>query len=199
MYEFLRGRLVRHSGREVVLDVGGIGYILHVPAASGGCPAPGDDVAYFVHLQVTDDALTLWGFADPFDRMLFRTILTVQGFGPSRARDLLSAASAATLREWILNEDVDALAGLRGVSAVTARKLVAALATRIRKLAAPSDGAPEEGRGRGDARQRDAVQALVVLGYAERAAETAVARALEAAPPGEPVESVVRRALLLAE
>jgi Holliday junction DNA helicase RuvA len=195
MFEFLRGRVVRVTEREAVLDVGGVGYHLIVPAGVRQRIAPGDEGTFLVHLNVTEDALTLYGFSDPLERMIFRTILTVQGFGPAKARDLLSEASAELLRDWILNEDVASLSALRGLSEVTAKKLIVGLASRIKKVSVPASTEAVTPRRGGDARVADAMQALLVLGYPPKTAEAAVRSALGESAAEDPVEAVVRRAL----
>ncbi len=176
----LRGKPVARSAEGLVLDVGGVGYLLNATPAV--LRAEGDEVVVQTYLHVREDALQLYGFADADERDLFVQLLSVNGVGPKVALAVVSGSSAGELRRAIVTEDVARFQAIPGIGRKTAERIVLELKERLGTVV---EAAPTA---RGDLVARDA---LVELGYSIADAE----RALAGVDPELPVEERLRQAL----
>lgn len=123
MISRLRGRLVAVDVGGVIVDVGGVGYRVLVPA--GAFPQRlGDEVVVHTHLAVREDAMTLFGFPDVSALRLFEQLLGVNGIGPKLALSALASLGATGLRDAILAEDTKALVTVPGLGRKTAQRLI---------------------------------------------------------------------------
>lgn len=145
--DFVRGRLVERGPDWAVIGIGGIG--LRVLVGSGtaaALPEAGEEATLYTHLQVREDALTLYGFATPAERALFDQLLTVSGVGPKVALAALSAHPAARLHALIAAGDAAALARIPGIGTKTAQRIVLDLKGKLPAVpSSPAAGhAPSE-------------------------------------------------------
>ncbi|HEX2026641.1 MAG TPA: Holliday junction branch migration protein RuvA [Nitriliruptorales bacterium] len=134
----LRGRVVsrRTSGNRdtaaVVVDVGGVGYLVLVPAGlTGRLTAGADEVELHTSLQVREDSMALYGFPTADGRDLFETLLRASGVGPKLALAALSTLSADALRRALADGDVDALTAVPGIGRKSAQRLVLELKDQL--------------------------------------------------------------------
>lgn len=192
----VRGTLLdRAATGEVLVEVGGVGYRLTVPAGTlAVLGEPGAGVFLHVHTHVRDDAIVLYGFATGEERRCFEAAVGAHGVGPALALAILSTLSPAVLRRAVATDDVEALTAVPGVGKKTAARLVLDLKTR---LALP-DGDPDavvvsvNGNGSAPGRARTEVRAaLANLGYAADEVREAVA----VLPDEGTVEELLRTAL----
>jgi Holliday junction DNA helicase RuvA len=184
---FVRGRVAAQGPGWVHVDVGGIGYLSHVPDA-GRLPPVGESVMLHTVLLVREDALDLYGFLTRAERELFSLLCAVSGVGPKTALALLGLLPPDRLRRAVLNEDVGALTTVPGVGRKTAQRLILELKDRLGGVAGTeAESAPAAVGG------QEAVQALLALGYSSQEAVGAVAAAERdgVAETGE----LIRRAL----
>jgi Holliday junction DNA helicase RuvA len=193
----LTGRLARKSPQQIILDVGGVGYRLHVSLATFySLPEEGGEITLEVYTGVREDAIYLYGFRDSREKTLFEQLITVSKIGPKLALNILSGMAGEDLRRAIVNGDVAHLSTVPGVGVKTAERMVVELRDKIAASAdAPS---PEIDPGLGGDEKRsveDAVAALVNLGYRRKEAEKAVAGA--ARQGGTGLEALIRGALTL--
>jgi Holliday junction DNA helicase RuvA len=115
-----------------ILDVSGVGYEVHVPlGALGGLPQPPERATLFVHTQLREDALTLYGFASDDDRAAFRTLISVTGIGPKLALGILSSLSAGELADAINRGDRNRFKGVSGVGKKLVERLVLELKDKL--------------------------------------------------------------------
>ena len=136
MYDFLRGTVVSldPSGR-LALDVNGVGYALRVSEQTRRTiPIDGRPVTLHVRLQVKEDDLVLFGFADQGERAAFDLLLSVQGVGPAVALAVLSHLGVAELRRGLTVRDVKAFTAVKGVGTKTAERIVLELADKAERL-----------------------------------------------------------------
>lgn len=168
----------------LVLDVGGVGYLLAVTPAAARKASGDGEVTLDTYLIVREDALQLYGFADAEEREVFSHLLSVSGVGPKVALAIVSASQPAELRRAIALEDTARFEAIPGIGRKTAQRVVLELKE---KLAAGVDLVPA-GRASSDLVARDA---LVELGYSLADAE----RALADVDPELPAEERVRVAL----
>jgi holliday junction DNA helicase RuvA len=179
----LRGRPVARTAEGLVLDVGGVGYLVH--ATPSAARQEGDEITVHTYLHVREDALQLYGFAEVAERELFVQLLSVNGVGPKVALAVVSGSPAAELRRAIVLEDTARFQAIPGIGKKTAERILLELKE---KLAGDLSLAPTPGVPAGDLVARDA---LVELGFSLQDAE----RALAAVDPDLPAEERVRQAL----
>lgn len=178
-----------------VLDVNGVGYLVHATPGTLGTLRHGATVTLFTSLVVREDAMTVFGFADDDERAVFETVQSVSGVGPRLALAMLAVHSPEALRAAVAGEDLKALERVPGIGRKSAQRIVLELSG---KLGAPvgtgSAAAAGAGAGGGDARRDEVVSALVGLGWTQKVAEEAVDAVREDsdgdAPTGTPSEQV---------
>lgn len=186
----LRGTLVAVDAGGLVVEVGGVGYRVHVPA--GAFPQRlGEEVVVHTHLVVREDALTLFGFPDVATLELFERMLGVNGVGPKLALAALSGLGGRGLRDAIVSEDVAALVTVPGLGRKTAQRLMLELGGTLTVEATAAPTAATAGRARADDPQAEVRLALSALGY--EPAE--IVRALQAVGDDGDRETLLRRAL----
>ncbi|WP_026374488.1 Holliday junction branch migration protein RuvA [Aestuariibacter salexigens] len=131
----LRGLLVEKAPPDVLIEIGGVGYEVQMPMTSFyQLPETGQEATIYTHFVVREDAQLLFGFADKFERTLFRELIKANGVGPKLALTILSGMSAPQLMHSVTIEDVTALVKLPGVGKKTAERLVVELKDRFAKL-----------------------------------------------------------------
>ena len=182
----LRGRPVARTLDGVVLDVGGIGYRLQLTLRALRKTQGTDEVTLDTYLHVREDALQLYGFAEPAERELFEQLLSVSGVGPKAALAILSGSRPADLRRAIALEDTGRFEAIPGIGKKTAQRVVLELKEKLPAL----DEAPA-GEG---TQERVARDALVELGYSLTEAEQALASTDPELPPEERVRQALRAA-----
>lgn len=174
MIGYLRGIVLRCDPQLLLLDVGGVGYEVHVPQATyetvSGLGA-GAQVAVHVHTHVREDAIQLFGFSTEVERQIFLLLLGVTGIGPKLGLTILSGLPPADLAAALAAGDLRRLTGISGVGKKTAERMVVELKEKAQLLAASLPT-----RGPLPPADDDLVLALVNLGYRRTAAEDAVAR-----------------------
>ncbi len=171
----LRGRLTDKRPNQVLVDVGGVGYIVQVPlstyAALGELHA---EVTLLIHTHVREDALSLYGFLSSREKHFFEMLLSASGVGPSLALKILSGMSVEELVPAIRRSDLGRLTKIPGVGRKTAERIVVELKDKLDAVTVEAERpAPSSPAGV----EADVVSALVNLGYEARAAESAVAEA----------------------
>jgi Holliday junction DNA helicase RuvA len=176
----LRGKPVASTPEGLVLDVGGVGYLVAATPAAVRKASGKDEVTLETYMVVREDALQLYGFAERAERELFVQLLTVNGVGPKVALAIVSGSPADELRRAIVREDVARFIAIPGIGKKTAERIVLELKE---KMGVTDATAPV-----GDLVARDA---LVELGWTLLDAE----RALEDVDETLPVEEQVRYAL----
>jgi Holliday junction DNA helicase RuvA len=184
----LRGTAVASTPEGLLLDVGGVGYLV---AATPSAVRQADGAAEAVvetYLHVREDALQLYGFADRGERELFIQLLSVNGVGPKVALAIVSGSPAEELRRAIVREDTARFQAIPGIGKKTAERIVLELKEKLAAVAVAPIAAVE---GDDHAVARDA---LVELGYSLADAERALAATDPAAPPEERVRQALRRA-----
>jgi holliday junction DNA helicase RuvA len=178
----LRGTVAARTGAGVVIDVGGVGYL--VAATPRVAARVGEETTVETYLHVREDVLQLYGFASSDERELFELLLGVSGVGPKVALAIVSGSTPADLRRAIAREDTARFEAIPGIGRKTAQRVVLELKEKM----ASSAGA-ESAAGAAVARE-----ALVELGWSAVDAERALAEVDETLPVEEQVRAALRRA-----
>jgi Holliday junction DNA helicase RuvA len=184
----LRGRAVANTPEGLVLDVGGVGYLVAATPSAVRKADGADEVSLHTYLHVREDALQLYGFADSSERELFVQLLSVNGVGPKVALSIVSGSPVDELRRAIALEDAARFQVIPGIGKKTAERIVLELKE---KLAA---GAPEPAVAGSSPPHVVARDALVELGWSVGEAEQALAQTDPDAPPEERVRQALKRA-----
>jgi Holliday junction DNA helicase RuvA len=134
---YLRGKLLRRTADSVVVEAGGVGYLVSIAASTKGkLGPPGAEVALHIHTHVREDQLALFGFDSPEELQLFQQLIQVDGVGPRVGLAILSAASPDVLKRAILAEEVGPIRRAPGVGPRTAQKVIIDLKPRLEAEAA---------------------------------------------------------------
>ena len=157
----LRGRLVEKSPTSVVIDCQGVGYLVNISLYTFGQLADEENIQLFTHLQVREDAHTLYGFTTDLERQLFRLLIGISGIGANTARTMLSSLSPSEIGQAIQGEQVDVIQSVKGIGAKTAQRVVIELRDKIQAVVADA-GIPAVSS---NTNREEALSALVVLGY----------------------------------
>jgi len=186
----LRGKPVASTPEGLVLDVGGVGYLVAATPSAIRKADGADEVVVETYMHVREDTLQLYGFAERAERELFIQLLSVNGIGPKVALAIVSGSPADDLRRAIVREDIARFQAIPGIGKKTAERIVLELKE---KLAASVSIAPANGIGDADDHvvARDA---LVELGYSLTDAERALSQTDSSATPEERVRQALRKA-----
>jgi Holliday junction DNA helicase RuvA len=191
----LDGVLLEKRGDAMIIDVQGVGYLVHVSLQSAARLPEGGRVQLRCYTHVREDALQLFGFATPEEEELFHLLISVSGVGPKLGLNILSGMPASELAAAILHGELARLTKISGVGKKTAERLVLELKDKV-KASGLVQARPSQPPPVGDGDQA-LLSALINLGYrpaaAERTAE-AVRRSLGTAAP---LEAKLREALKL--
>ena len=184
----LRGRPVANTPEGLVLDVGGVGYLVAATPSAVRKADGADEVALHTYLHVREDALQLYGFEEAAERELFLQLLSVNGVGPKVALAIVSGSPAAELRRAIVLEDTARFQAIPGIGKKTAERIVLELKEKIGEAPVPLSAVV------GTQPHLVARDALVELGSSVGAAEIALARTEPEAPPEERVREALKAA-----
>jgi len=187
----VRGTVLERAGTgEVLVEVGGVGYRLHVPLGALPQLEPGAPAFLFTHLHVRDDAMVLYGFVRRGARDTFEVLIGASGVGPSLALKILSVHDPVALRQAVADSDLDALTLVPGVGKRTAERLIVELRAR---LDVPDTSVPDGGGDAGPNARREVREALSGLGYGTDEVRETLARL----PEDGTVEELLRESLRL--
>lgn len=175
MIGLLRGRLLEKRPNQVILDVGGVGYLVAIPLSTFAALADlHAEVTLLIHTHVREDALSLYGFLSAREKHFFELLLSASGVGPSLALKILSGMNVEELVPAIRTGDLARLTKIPGVGRKTAERMVVELKDKLEAVAIETERpAPSSPAGV----EADVKSALLNLGYDERVADAALGEA----------------------
>lgn len=167
MIAYLEGKLVEAHPTHIIMDVNGVGYHLQIPVSSyDRLPEPGKTFKILTHLAIREDAHILYGFMSQNERELFRLLVqTVSGIGPKIAMNVLSGMTPVMFRGAVANNDTKSLSRIPGLGKKTAERIIVELKDKVGKAGEWEAKSDERGASEGEEKIRDAVAALVSLGF----------------------------------
>ncbi|MBI4762240.1 MAG: Holliday junction branch migration protein RuvA [Chloroflexota bacterium] len=187
MIATLRGEVTQIEDNALILEVGGVGLRVFVPAPLRAKLKAGEAAFLFTHLIVREDALTLYGFESQADRELFTILLGVDGVGPKVALSVLSTMTLDAVQRAVFADEAELLSRVPGVGKKTAQKMALHLKDKLKptdalaRVAAMSD------------KDSEVLAALTALGYSVVEAQAAIQSIPKDAPDN--VEERLRLAL----
>lgn len=194
MYAHLKGVVAEKGTDSLVIDCGGVGYLLTVSAATlSAAPAVGEGMLCYTVLAVREDAMELYGFYSREEKQMFLKLRGVNGVGPRTALQILSTLSVRDLTLAVVTGDAAALARAPGIGKKTAQRLILELRDKVedRELSQDAQRVSVQPAAAPDA-CADAVEALLTLGYQRQEAVLAVAAVQD---QSDRAEELIRLAL----
>jgi holliday junction DNA helicase RuvA len=194
MISHIEGVIESKSEDEVVLDAGGVGYLINVPShVADLLPPEGESCRLYVHTNFReDDGTSLYGFPSKEERALFRLLLTVSGIGPKVGLSILSSVTVEDIAEAIITEDLKKLTSINGVGKKTAQRLILELKDKVADMRLMMR---IKKPGHADTTSADAVDALQALGYSRTVSVDAVEKARETFTSQPKVEELIKVSL----
>jgi len=195
MIASVRGRVVARRPDSVVLDVNGVGYLVQTTQRAQRKAQGGEEVSLDTYLHVREDALQLYGFAEPAERELFELFLSVSGVGPKVAIAILSGSTPTDLRRAIALADETRFVAIPGIGKKTAQRIVLELKDKLGVVAAWEAASAEHAPTAEQSQANEAVLALIALGYKQVDAHKTVRDLQEREPEMKTAEELVKNAL----
>ncbi|MEX2350475.1 MAG: Holliday junction branch migration protein RuvA [Flavobacteriaceae bacterium] len=190
MITHIQGRLVEKTPTSVVIDCNGVGYEVHISLHTFSLLPESENVKLFTHLLIKEDAHTLFGFVEQFEREIFRLLISVSGVGASTARTMLSSVAPNKIKEAIAHGDVATIQSVKGIGAKTAQRVILDLRDKILKVFAIDDVSSISSNTNKD----EALSALETLGFLRKQAEKVCDRICRENPDAT-VETIIKLAL----
>jgi len=188
MIAFVRGNLILKAPQYVVVDVNGVGYMIHIPLSLyGGLPPLHKEVTFHTYTYVREDVLQLYGFTTPEERDFFATLLSISGVGPRMGLNILSGSSIEDLKRMVEKGDVKQLSSIPGVGKKTAARIILELKEKLAMDVEPEEGVDQS-------LMADAISALVNLGYTKAKAIDAIQKAIKICKKSS-IEDIIRESL----
>lgn len=196
MITFLDGELAEKEPARLVLDVSGVGYEVLIPVSTyDKLPQVGARLRILTWLRIAEDAHTLYGFATEPERKLFLLLMNVSGIGPKTALAALNGLSPRDLKAAIATGDTKRISSISGIGKKTAERIILELKDKLTDAETLEAVAGAEPQTAEDQRTRDAILALISLGYKQADAQTLIRKIASTLPPDAPVQEIIRRAL----
>lgn len=191
MYEYLDGELATIAPTYTVVDIGGVGYFLHISLNTYSHIKDKKKYKLFISFQVREDSHTLYGFAHESERQLFENLISVSGIGPSTGRMILSSLTPEEIQSAIVSGNVNVLKSIKGIGPKTAQRMILELQDKLNKqgIVADEESIPYVGSVR-----EEAMGALILLGFQKSQVEKCLDNILKTRPDAG-VESLIKEAL----
>lgn len=190
MITHIQGKLVEKNPTDVVIDCNGVGYLLNISLHTFSQIPDQEQLKLFTHLQVREDAHTLYGFSSTAERDMFRLLISVSGIGANTARTMLSSLTPKQVREGIAAEDVALIQSIKGIGAKTAQRVIIDLKDKVLKIYDLDEVSVVQS----NTNKEEALSALEVLGFNKKQAEKVIDKVI-AAEPDASVEQIIKSAL----
>lgn len=190
MITHIQGRLVEKTPTDVVIDCQGVGYQLHISLHTFSLLPDSEQVRLYTHLQIKEDAHTLFGFMEKSERELFRLLISVSGIGAGIARTMLSSLEPRQIIQAIGSGDVVTIQGIKGIGVKTAQRVILDLKDKVLKLY----DIDEVSNNSYNTNKEEALSALEVLGFNKKLAEKVVEKLVKE-QADMTVETIIKQAL----
>lgn len=190
MITHIQGKLVEKSPTDVVIDCSGVGYHINISLHTHSLLPNSDFVKLYTHLQIKEDAHTLFGFVEKSEREIFRMLLSVSGIGASIARTMLSSLEPKQVINAIASGDVATIQKIKGIGGKTAQRVILDLKEKVLKLY----DLDEVSVSLSNTNKEEALSALEVLGFVRKTSEKIIEKIVKEDPEAS-VETLIKKAL----
>jgi len=190
MIAHLQGKLVEKTPTQVIIDCGGVGYHVNISLHTYSLLPSSDFIKLYTHLQIKEDAHTLFGFMEKSEREIFKMLLSVSGIGASIARTMLSSLDPKQITNAIASGDVVTIQSIKGIGSKTAQRVILDLKEKVLKLY----DLDEVSMSQSNTNRDEALSALEVLGFVRKSSEKIVEKIVKEDPDSS-VETIIKKAL----
>ncbi len=177
MIAFVRGSFVNKSPAKVIVDVNGVGYDLHISLNTYEAISQKEDGLLYTYLHITENAQTLFGFADAKEKEIFLHLISISGVGATTARIMLSNMKPSEIAKFIVSGSVNDLIRIKGIGKKTAELLVIGLRDKLSGFI--TEQISSSNNYTLNPVEMDAINALIALGINKPLAEKAVNKVLQ--------------------
>lgn len=194
MIHHLNGRLIEKHPTHVVIECGGVGYLVSISLTTYEALTDDESIFLNIYMVVREDAMTLYGFATQEERRMFLLLIGVSGVGANTARLILSAMNPAKTTEVIASGDSDTMKKVKGIGAKTAQRIIIDLQDKV----GPETGGGEDVSGissQHNTVKNEALLALATLGFDKSRVEKTLSRILENSDSDFTLEVLIKQAL----
>ena len=186
----LVGRMVEKNPTQVVIDCNGVGYMVHISLHTYSQLGVDESIKLYTHLQVREDAHTLYGFYTPLERSVFQLLISVSGIGAATARTMLSSLEPLQIQKAIITENLTTIKSIKGIGLKTAQRILIELKDKMINLSDSEEIQPLTN----NTIKEEALSALEVLGYSRKLSEKVIDNIIQSAPESS-VEQLIKAAL----
>lgn len=190
MITHIQGRLTEKNPTNVVIDCNGVGYLINISLHTFSQIPEKENLKLYTHLQIREDAHTLYGFSSLAEREIFRLLISVSGIGTNTARTMLSSLTPTQVKEAIASEDVAVIQSVKGIGSKTAQRVIIELKDKVLKVYDIDESVVSQSNTNRD----EALSALEVLGFAKKQSERVVDKILKTQSDAA-VETIIKEAL----
>jgi Holliday junction DNA helicase RuvA len=190
MIAHLQGKLVEKTPTDVVIDCGGVGYHVNISLHTYSLLPDSENIRLYTHLQIKEDAHTLFGFVEKSERELFKLLLSVSGIGAGIARTMLSSLDPKQIIQALATGDLGTIQSIKGIGGKTAQRAILDLKDKVLKVY----NLDEVSTIANNTNKDEALSALEVLGFNKKLAEKAVDKIVRDNPDSS-VETIIKQAL----
>jgi holliday junction DNA helicase RuvA len=195
MIAFLEGKLAYKEPTHVIINVGGVGYLVKISLQTYG-KIQGEEAIKLQTVQIVrEDSLTLYGFSTFDEKQLFEHLITVSGIGPNTAIVMLSSMSSDEIKQAIISEDVRVIQSIKGIGIKTAQRAIIELKDKLKKEIISTGVNPTVFATTNLTLRSEALTALVTLGIPKPAAEKSVDTILKRTGGDVTLEELIKLAL----
>lgn len=193
MINYLKGKLAVKEPTYVIIDVGGVGYKVHISLGTFSELKDKEDIKILTYLHIKEDSQTLFGFVKESEKNMFLHLLSINGVGPSTGLMVQSSLTASELKQAILTDDVGTIQGVKGIGAKTAQRIILELRDKILKMGDGDDADlfPQSH----NTLRNEALSALVTLGINKNAADKSVDKILRSEGNNISLEDLIKQVL----
>jgi holliday junction DNA helicase RuvA len=196
MIAFVSGTLAYIDPTLAIVDVAGVGYELKIPLSTFEKIKVADQVHLHTHFHVTEDAHTLFGFASPAEKSMFRLLISISGVGPATALMALSTYQPSELRSAIAAENVKQIQGIKGIGGKTAQRIILELKDKIIKEDFGDQKlVPQLSTSANNTLKNEALSALITLGFNKTIGEKAIDQILLVKGKDISLEELIKQVL----
>ncbi len=192
MLAYLKGIFSNKTPAQVYVDVNGVGYEVNITLNTYAAIEQKTEGKLFIHLQIKEDAHTLYGFYEKEEKEMFILLISVSGVGAVTARMMLSALKPSEVAAAVGSNNIKLIESVKGIGKKTAERLILELKDKVGNRADAGNQTWDKGI---NSIERDATNALFALGIAQKQAEAAVKKIITLEPNITKLEELIKKAL----
>jgi len=195
MIAYLSGKLVFKDPTYVIIDVGGIGYIVKISLQTYSDIKDEEHIKLLTFLHIKEDAHTLYGFKKEDEKRMFLHLISINGVGPNTGLMILSSLSTPEIEQAILSGDVGTIQHVKGIGAKTAQRIILELKDKVGKSSSESSSTQIGFLKSSNKVREEALQALITLGFTKAVAEKNIIQVLKKTTGEISLEDLIKASL----